>query len=49
MANEITPLSHNSTLVDDKGRPTPLFILQWQLLLQEVKELRNRLSALEAE
>lgn len=50
MANvAIDPLQHNVSIVDSKGRPTPAFLRQWQLLIRELAEAKSRLAALEGE
>lgn len=43
----IDPLQHNVRITDDKGRPTPQFIRQWQLLIRELAEVKARLAELE--
>lgn len=43
----VDPLQHNVPIVDGNGRPTPEFLRQWQQLIRELAEAKERLAQLE--
>jgi len=47
MVLKINPLQHNVPIADERGRPTPQFLRQWQALLTALHDADRRLEALE--
>jgi hypothetical protein len=43
----INPLQHNVPIVNTDGRPTVQFMRQWELLVRELREAKQRIAELE--